>query len=114
MCKSIFIIPLSEFSKVNGRVAQSTVFELSLFNFTLIHFVFAAFAAVIITSDNGFATDNTSWEITATCSADSVVLAYRFLAITAWTLNPFSRSLFRWVFSEYADSNIDIMFTLFL
>jgi hypothetical protein len=114
MCKSILIIALPELPEVDGRVAQSTVFEISLFHFILVHFVFAALAAVVVASHNRFATDDASREITATRSADGVVFAYRFLAVTAGTFDPFPRGFLWRVFGEDADSNIHVVLALFM
>jgi hypothetical protein len=114
ICKSVFIVALSEFSEVNSRMAQGTVFKFCFLHFALVHFVFASFAAIVIASNNWFATYHAGREITTTGTADSVILADRLFAVPSWTLDAFSRSLFRRVFGKYTDCDIDVMFPLFL
>lgn len=74
----------------------------------------AAFASIVIASNNRLATDHTCREVTTTGAADSVILTDRVFAVAAWTLDTFSRSLFGRVFRKNTDCYIDVMVSLFL
>lgn len=110
---SIFLVFLSKFPKIYSCMAQRAKFKLILFDFIFVHFMLASLASIIIPCNNRFATNNTSWKITSTRFADSVVFTYEFFAISARTFNLLPWSLFWWMLGEYAYGNIDVSLSLF-
>lgn len=109
---SIFIVSLSEFSKVNCSMAKSAILEFEFFDLIFIHFVFTSLASIVVSGYNRFSTNNTSWEIATTRLTNSVVLADSFFTISTRAFYPFSRSLFRGVLCKYThcDFNISLFF----
>jgi hypothetical protein len=75
--------------------------------------VLAALAAIVVTSNDGFTTDHTGWEVAAAGSANSIIFADGFLTVTSGAFYPFSRGFFRRMLGEYAYSNVHILFTVF-
>lgn len=110
---SIFIVSLSEFSKVNSRMTKGTILEFEFFDLTLIHFMLASFASIIISSHNRFSTDNTGWEIATTRFTNCVVFTYSLFTISSRAFYPFSRSLFRRVLCKDADCDFNISLFFF-
>jgi hypothetical protein len=110
---SIFIVSLPEFSKIDSSMAKSTILKFEFFDLILIHFMFASFASIIISSHYRFSTDNTSWEIASTRFTNCIVFTDRFFAISSRALDPFSRSLFRRVLSKDVHCNFNVSFSLF-
>ncbi len=89
-------------------MAQGAVFQLELFHFCLVHLVFASLAAVIVASDDGFASHHACWEVATTGSTNGIVFAYELLAVSSRALYLLSSCLFRRVFGENAHSNVNI------
>ena len=88
------------------------MFEFVLFDLAVVHFVFAAFAAVVCASENGLAADYASGEVASAGAADGVVLADRFFAVSAWALYAFARCLLGRVFGEDGDGDVGVAFAL--
>lgn len=74
---------MSEFSKVNGSMAKSTILEFEFFDLALIHFMLASLASIIISGHYRFSTDNTSWEIATTRFTNCVIFTDCFLTISS-------------------------------
>ena len=110
----ILFIFLTKLSKINSCMAQCAILILMFLYLTFIHFVFAAFTTIIISSYNRFTTNNTSWEIASTLSAYCIILSNKALAMTSWTFYSLSRGLFWRMLRENAYSNINISLSFFM
>jgi len=110
---SIFIVSLSEFSKVNGSMAKCAILEFEFFNLTLVHFMFASLASIVVSGYNRFSTYNTSWEVATTRLTNCIILADGFFTISSGAFYSFSRSLFRRVFCKDTNCNFNISLFLF-
>lgn len=110
---SIFIVSLSEFSKVNGSMAKSAILELEFFDLIFIHFVFASLASIVVSGYDRFSTNNTSWEIATTRLTNSVILADCFFTVSSRAFYSFSRSLFRRMFCKYTHCYLNVSLFFF-
>lgn len=112
MFESILIIPLAELPKIYRRVAQRTILQLKLLDLGLVHLVLASLAAVVISGGDGFATDHAGWEVAATGTANGVILAYGFFAVSARTLQALPWGLLRGMFGEDVDCDLHVPLSL--
>lgn len=110
--ESIIIIPLAKLPKINLCMAKRTVFKITFFNLRLIHFMPTCFTSIIIPSNDGLATDNTSWEIATTTFTSCIIFTYHIRTILPWAFYTLSRCLFWRMLCKYTHCHIYISLSL--
>lgn len=112
MFESILIIPLSKLPEINWRMAQRAVLELKLLDLGLVHLVLASLASVVISGGDGLATDHACWKVTTAGTANGIILAYRFLAVSSWAFQALARGLLRRMLGEDVDGDLHVSLSL--
>lgn len=109
---SIVFIFSTELSEIDCCMAEGTEMNTSFLDLVFIHFVFTAFASIVVSCHDRFSTYYASWEVSSTLSAACVILTYVLFAISSRTFYLLARSLFRRMFGEDTYSHIDIFLSL--